>query len=361
MKSRYLPALACVLMAIPPVCAQEYGDGEQPSSDARAVADEGSEPPAYPAPEDPSDRPVYSMVTENDLFGGTDRNYSNGLRLEYYSGAKRVPPLLRRVAVILPFIDVDQYEIRKGYGLAHAIFTPEDIEADVPDPNDQPYAGWLYGSYSTVAISKDRRDQHALQLNVGVVGPSAGADFVQTNWHELINGKEPRGWDHQLDDELGIELIGKRVRRLNKARLGPFELDSAVHGGVSLGNVHTHASAGATARMGFDLDADFGPPRIRPSVGGAGTYDPTDDFGGYLFFGAEGRYVVRNIFLDGNTFDDDGPRVTSRHRWVGDIQTGIAINLGALQTAFTYVHRTQQFQHQDGPDRFGAISVSVAY
>lgn len=304
---------------------------------------------------------VISLIVENDLFGGADRNYSNGVRLEYHSAADEVPDLLKTLTDAAPFIDIDQTELRTNFGLAHAIFTPEDIEADIPDPTDRPYAGWLYISQGAVATAKSGKDQHALQLNIGVVGPSAGGKFVQRNWHELIDGKEPRGWDAQLSDELGIELIGERMRRLRKSELGPFEIDSAVYGGWALGNVHTYVSGGAMARIGFDLDSSFAPPRIRPALGGAGAFNPHDPFGGYVFLGAEGRYVARNIFLDGNTFDDDGPSVSGRRRWVGDIQTGIALNWGRFQTAFTYVHRTEQFIAQDGPDRFGAVSISYAH
>ncbi|MAN65484.1 lipid A deacylase LpxR family protein [uncultured Hyphomonas sp.] len=307
------------------------------------------------------DRSVISLVSENDLFGGSDRNYTNGLRIERFAPASKARPWLRWAADVVPFVDVDQVQIRSGLGLSHAIFTPKDIEAPIPDPNDRPYAGWLYVSSTAVALANNRLDQHSLQLNLGVVGPSAGGAFVQTHWHELIDGKNPNGWDYQLHDELGVEIIAERLRRIRKSRLGPFEIDSAVFGGVTLGNVHTHASAGGMVRLGFDLDSDFGPPRIRPSIGGAGTFNPNDDFGGYLFWGAEGRYVVRNIFLDGNTFDENGPRVTARRRWVGDIQTGIAINIKSTQIAFTYVHRTEQFQAQDGADKFGAVSISVVY
>ena len=102
------------------------------------------------------------------------------------------------------------------------------------------------------------------------MGHQRAASFVQRNWHELIDGKEPRGWDAQLTDELGIELIGERMRRLRKSELGPFEIDSAVYGGWALGNVHTYVSGGAMARIGFDLDSSFAPPRIRPALGGAG-------------------------------------------------------------------------------------------
>ncbi|MEM6625496.1 MAG: lipid A deacylase LpxR family protein [Pseudomonadota bacterium] len=306
------------------------------------------------------DRGVTSIVVENDLFGGADRNYSNGLRLERFAPAKRAHPWLRRAASWIPGVDIEQTEVRQGWGIAHAIFTPEDIEAPIPDPNDRPYAGWLHFSGTAVATSRDKWDQHAIQINVGVVGESAGAEFVQTEFHKLIDGKEPRGWDAELSDELGVELIAERLRRLRKTRVGPLEFDSAVFGGVTLGNVHTHASLGAMVRAGFDLDADFGPPRIRPALGGSGAYNPSDPLGGYLFVGLEGRAVARNIFLDGNTFVD-GPRVDDRRDFVGDLQAGIALNAGPTQVAFTYVHRTEQFVAQRGPDRFGAVSVSLAY
>ena len=80
---------------------------------------------------------------------------------------------------------------------------------------------------------------------------------------------------------------------------------------------------------------------------GPGAFNPHDPFGGYVFLGAEGRYVARNIFLDGNTFDDDGPSVSGRRRWVGDIQTGIGAELGAVSDRFYLcaqdrtIHRTR--------------------
>ena len=43
--------------------------------------------PPLPAP----DRGVVSVVLENDLFGGTDRNYTNGLRAEWVRPAEEAP------------------------------------------------------------------------------------------------------------------------------------------------------------------------------------------------------------------------------------------------------------------------------
>ncbi|MEO1100431.1 MAG: lipid A deacylase LpxR family protein [Pseudomonadota bacterium] len=303
---------------------------------------------------------VISLTIENDLFGGTDRNYSNGLRLERMASEENTFGILKSAARLLPGIDVDN-QVRQGYALSHVIYTPEDISAVIPDPQDRPYAGWLNVSFTGVA--QDRDTQSTVQLNLGIVGPSAGADFVQTNWHDLINVNEPRGWDSQLKDEPGIELIGQRQELVGRYDL-PLDMrsDVAVHGGLALGNVRTYANVGAMARLGFGADSlrsDFSPPRIRPALSGGGVYQPDDGFGAYLFAGVDVRAIARDIFLDGNTFRDS-PSVDDRQVFVGDIQSGIAFRYRSTQVAFTYVHRTEQFRAQDGPQRFGAISLSVA-
>lgn len=324
-----------------------------------------AEPPTVqPMQDNPvKDRGVWSLTSENDLFGGTDRNYSNGIRLERVTPANRVTPPLQWVADRIPFLDLDRTELRQGFALAHAIFTPEDIEAVEPDPSDRPYAAWLYGSGTVVAtthLDDGGMLQDVLQLNLGIVGPSAGGEFVQGNWHDLIRITEPQGWDSQLKDEVGLELTAQRLRQYDGFDL-PFglETDYAVHGGATLGNVRTYASLGGMARIGWDLNADFGPPRIRPALAGAGVFKPGEPFGGYIFAGIEGRAIARDMFLDGNLWRDS-PRLTDRRDFAADAQFGIALHNQNVQIAFTYVHRTEEFIAQAGPQRFGAVSISIA-
>ena len=49
-----------------------------------------------------------------------------------------------------------------------------------------------------------------------------------------------------------------------------------------------------------------------------------------------------------------------RRTVVGDLQAGVAVHYRSVQVAFTFVHRTEEFVRQDGPQRFGAVSVSIA-
>ena len=132
--------------------------------------------------ESPRSAGVWSLTSENDLFGGTDQNYSNGIRLERVRPANEITPGLNWVANRIPILDLDRTELRQGFALSHAIFTPEDIEAPVPDPTDRPYAAWLYASGTVVGTTRLGPGElvlDVLQANLAVVGPAAACEFVQ--------------------------------------------------------------------------------------------------------------------------------------------------------------------------------------
>ncbi len=248
--------------------------------------------------------------------------------------------------------------MRYGLAIGQSMFTPEDVEVRRPLPDQHPYAGWLYGEYSVYAQETDKLEIAALQ--VGMVGPSAGGELVQNNFHEIINSTEVRGWDNQLDDEVAFALIlERRDRALLKTGLLGLELDLTPHYGVTLGTLRTHAKAGATFRFGTDLRRDFGPPRVRPAVGGSSFFEESEGFSWYVFAGAEGRAVARNIFLDGNTYEDSAS--VDKKPLVLDVQAGLVTTFGATQVAYTLVARSRQFDSQDEPQVFGSVSFSLKF
>ncbi|KJS43624.1 MAG: membrane protein, partial [Rhodospirillaceae bacterium BRH_c57] len=227
-----------------------------------------------------------------------------------------------------------------------------------PSPGERPYAGWLYGGVGFV--SDTGRQQDYLELQLGIVGPSAGGKFVQNEWHGLIGADEANGWDHQLKDELGILLAYERkIHAWQSVNIAGFSADLTPHYGVTLGNVMTAAAVGGTFRIGLDLPEDYGPPRIRPGLTGSTYFAPEGPRGWYLFAGVEGRAVARNIFLDGNTFRDS--MSVSKLPFVGDIQAGVAVTVGDVRVAYTQVIRSREYREQPDPDTFGSVSVSVRF
>ena len=99
--------------------------------------------------------------------------------------------------------------------------------------------------------------------------------------------------------------------------------------------------------------------RVRPAVGGPGFFKSQDAFSWYLFAGAEGRAVGRNLFLEGNTFDQrDGVTI---NRLVADFQLGAAVRVGPVEMSYTHVLRTEEYAAQDGFAEFGSINIRTAF
>ena len=309
-----------------------------------------------------SERGTFTLEFENDYFGfsGADRHYTTGTRLSWLSAPtnpESAPDWATGPYAAWPTF-APEGQRRWGFAIGQNIYTPANVDLATPDPNDRPYAGWLYVAVSLNTQTATRLD--TLELDLGVVGPAAQAEQVQNNFHHLIGTPKSHGWDHQLKNEPAGMLVGERRWRVlpQEPLFGSRSLNADIIGvgGASLGTVQTYGSVGVIFRIGRDLMADFGPPHIRPSLPGSGTFDPGSGFNWYLFGGAEGRAVARDIFLDGNTFVDS-PSV-DKNNFVGDFALGIAATYGSMRASFTQIYRTKEFKTQDGNDRFGAISLS---
>ena len=158
-------------------------------------------------------------------------------------------------------------------------------------------------------------------------------------------------------------LSYERKWRLTLTGDGRTGIDLVPELGASFGNVFTYGEAGLLLRFGRNLQADYGPARIRPALSGTDYFnrDYLDgDFGIYGFVGAQGRAVARNIFLDGNSFRS-GPSV-DKEPLVADLQTGVSIFwLSEARLDVSVVHRTEEFEGQNGADAFGVVSFGASW
>ena len=322
-----------------------------------AVSPETAHAQSSPA----DNRGTWTLLVENDVYSNTDRHYTNGLHLSWLSASGDVPEFAMTAASWLPFLLSPEGKRRIGFNFGQSLFTPADIKIAEPQPDDRPWAAWLYGGIAL--LSETPRTLESLELDIGVVGPAAFGEDVQKFWHDMIGSPQPRGWDNQIKNEPAVALIYERKWREEVWRFGgkgsEIGADVTPLVGAALGNVFTYASAGVALRFGEDLPADFGPPRIRPSLPGSGFFDLDDRFGWYVFAALEGRAVARNIFLDGNTFVDS-ERV-DKEPFVGDFQFGFAVMVNTARITVSQIFRTREFDGQREPDRFGAVSVSFKW
>lgn len=307
---------------------------------------------------------IVSVQLENDLLGGTDRYFTHGSRIQVLTKPiSRIADIADRFpwfSKALALEDTDStLDARTSISFGQSIFTPDDISETELVEDDVPYAGWLYLGFGIAANQgMNRFDQ--LELNIGVIGPSSMAEEVQTEWHRLFGLEKPRGWKNQLHDELGIVLFYEQARRFEiKDWILGLKWDAIPHFGGSIGNVFTLAKVGITFRFGPDLERDFGPPRIRPSLPGSGFFKPKKGLNWYVFTGGEARLVIRNIFLDGNTFKDS--HSVDKKPLVGDIQAGVVFQYDRIRLSYTQIYRLKEFKGQKRPHNYGSLGVSYQF
>jgi lipid A 3-O-deacylase len=303
-----------------------------------------------------------TLVVENDsLSSGADRNYTSGIKLAYVSPVNVMPKWVRGLDGLTRAFTNARPSFW-GAAIGQSIFTPQDISLTPPPANQHPYAGWLYGQILIAAeentIAEDPGFVDLYELEFGIVGPAAQGRQAQSSIHQLLGAPDPKGWDFQLKDEFAF--AGSIERRWRAERvlpaLGGIEVDAAPGIGVTLGTLRTEAKLGAVVRVGDNLSADYGPPRVRPGLGGVGYFKADERFSWYLFGGVDFRAVGRNLFLDGNTFVDS-LRVDKKP-FVVDAQAGLAVQTGDWRVAYTYVTRTEEFEGQGEQQDFGTVALS---
>lgn len=304
-------------------------------------------------------RGTFSFTLENDVFAGTDRDYTNGVLLQYISPSIELTDWTRSLENVLALVTPAK-KFHVSYGLGQNMYTPQDITLTDPPLDDRPYAGFLYGSIGFIGDAGNQLD--TLQLDVGVVGPNSFAEETQRFVHKHIGSPDPKGWDTQLGSEVAFRLLYERVwRPVAAAPVGLFglEYDIAPHAGGALGTMETYLSGGLGLRLGQDLSDDYGPPRVRPALGGPGFFEDQDGFSWYVFAGLQGRLVGRDLFLEGNTFRDS--RGVDLKHVQGDLQAGLALQVLKTEIAFTYVLRSPQYQGQEHYARFGSVNLRYRF
>ncbi|MFP4532386.1 MAG: lipid A deacylase LpxR family protein [Desulfobacterales bacterium] len=317
------------------------------------------------------DHRTFSLYMENDAFVGDDDQYSNGLKFTWSRfGLSKLPndawfhkwlyPAIR----LFGFDRTDGSEKALSFSIGQNIFTPDDIKQRELIKDDRPYAGITYAELGFHKRTHTR--MHTLGLCTGIVGPNSYAENMQSAFHDILDCNSPKGWDNQLKNEPVLGLIYDYKNKLLATGLnGGFGNDMTVNTGGVLGNATTFYHIGLFYRWGWNIPADYGNFPIQPASCLNAEMEenlclsPAGRCGVHLFFSANGRAVLRDIFLDGNTFRDS--HSVDKKPFVGTFMTGIGFIGGSFKTVLAYVYQTESFEEQKDPQVFGSVSFAYRY
>lgn len=315
---------------------------------------------------------THSFYFENDLFIGTDSDYTNGMKysivspdLAPHAPLSRTAHIPRKVLDLfhkIPLIKNAPAETGHKVELAFGqnMYTPQDISRFDLISNDRPYAGYSYLStayHRKSDAGKTWSQMDTLEVQFGMVGPASLGEDAQKLVHRLRSLQRPNGWDHQLKDEPGLTLAFERKWLYHPSHQRRFCADAIVHTGAAVGNIMTYLNAGLEIRAGWNIPRSFAVSLIRP----AGTTWSTEDsgFSIYLFSAVNGRAVLRDIFLDGNSFRSS--HHVDKEPLVADLSSGVTTRFQRLSLSLAYTQRTREFEQQPKHHGFGSLSLSYAF
>jgi lipid A 3-O-deacylase len=328
-----------VLAALPPIVAC-FG-----ASAGLACAQTAAAAPAT------SNRPArVELQVDNDLFapGRGERWYTSGVFLRGYwpAAAGGAADGIASWWCL---------QTRCGTGARHVLvlsvgqqlYTPATPWKSTPQPDDRPYAAWLFGS--AAVLSEDARGAQLLGLRAGVIGPGAQGEAAQNTVHRLLAQKPAGGWAYQRRSLVGLQLdySGLASRPLAS------DLDVVGRFAATAGSAAVQTSVGAVLRWGSLPGIPTYPnqPTLTRLNHAAGDW--------HVFTGGELRLVGRDRLVDGPV-EGYASRVRARS-FVPEFMAGVSVALTPRwQLEFTVTVRAPEFEadHEPlrlRPQQFGSI------
>lgn len=277
---------------------------------------------------------------ENDLFAGRDRYYTQGFAAEI------VHPVFSNSFLRHAFPGLKGGAKRIGIAFEHDAYTATEIDRDTILNGDRPFSAVLM--LKPFSISTDGRKQRlTTALTLGVIGPAAGGNAVQTTIHENTGNIIPKGWRNQIANDIAINYQLGYERNVMMAS-NNFAINADAN--VRIGTISNKASLGATVMAGV-FQPPFSTERAatkfnifiydRPAVNLI-AYDATLQCG---MFNKRSVYTIDAASISRATFEN---------RW------GVGIRYKTVHLEYFQAFLTKEFDTQMS-HRWGGIQIAVSF
>ena len=319
---------------------------------------------------------IYRIFSENDFFLFKDRTdiyYTQGLKLEILEELK--PD--NNLKVLWPFLFPSENQDMVGFSLGQNIYTPADVTTASISEDDRPYGGWLYVGLTTISNRESSGQRLTSDLYIGVIGPIALGEPVQKRWHALINSSDPQGWEHQIANDVGINLNLKYEKGLISylSSNNNFAFDLVPTAEILAGSVFNKLGLGTALRISFlnsspyfanPIDSTGKIPSLLEENSNRTRQDrrkPTlkENFQSSnfsIFARPSVRGVLWNSLLQGGVFNRSSPYTVSGidiERFYFDMDYGITYSSLYFNLSYSRAYRTREFKQQDFNHQWGQI------
>ncbi|CAN5478286.1 hypothetical protein BH11BAC5_BH11BAC5_11420 [soil metagenome] len=270
---------------------------------------------------------------------GTDRNYTQGLKIELYYTKHTAPTFPGNLLMKISNSADNLY----GWGLTQNIYTPNNIKATAIQYGDRPYAGTLYASHILVSSDKEKKQKLTTNVSLGVIGKPSLAGQAQTWVHGIINYQKPQGWNNQVKTDLILNYYILYERLLFNPT-PKLEIIGGVHSNI--GTLYNNAGFGIQFRGG--LFNNYFSNYERPAFYSGVSNGSIKKFQFYFYMKTIGTAVMDDATLQGGFFTHlSSPYYISKdsmNRFTMQYEYGIVLSKNRFGISVSEKLRTAEFK-----------------
>jgi lipid A 3-O-deacylase len=278
---------------------------------------------------------LLSGTFANDATFRTDYYFTQGLTANLVLPVFRKSPLNK--LLLRPAGFTTSYH---GIRLVYEGFTPLVIGDPAIRYGDRPFAAYLYTSHYRILNHPERRQRWTAALELGFIGPGAGAKKFQTKVHQWLDAPRPLGWDYQVRTDLVLAYrVGFEKQLLHLGRVAEL-----IGGGqATLGTLYTFAAGNLLLRTG-KMNGYFQNLGISSRHNRQGL----QRFQFYGQGGLSGRLVGYNATLQGGLLNPHSPytlKASQVNRALRQATAGLVGTYQGVSFESAVVWITPEFEH----------------
>ena len=283
---------------------------------------------------------------ENDFFSATDYYYSQGINLEV------VHPVFKRF-FLTKILASAKHNQQAGIAFEHNGYTPTSTESVEILYGDRPYAATLTARIISYSSDDSLRKRITSSLTMGVIGPAAGGQAMQSTIHQWINDSQPLGWQNQIQNDIVINYEAGVENNLASSS-GAFVLN--VFGKMRAGTLNVKGSAGLVfvlGRLNRGMSEVFTP--ARPAA------DRTFNY--HLYWQPMVNLIGYDATLQGGVFNKTSPYTISSSdltRQTFQSNAGIVVRFGSINLEYFQTFLTREFETGKS-HAWGGVRVGVEF
>ncbi len=260
---------------------------------------------------------------DNDILDNTDHFFTNGIRIELVSpGLRHFPLNFFMVPYWRPGINY------YGLALVQNMYTPSTTKTGGILYGDRPYSGYLCLAISKITNDPVKKFRQTTELDIGVIGPLSGGEFVQSTFHKAVpTNNEPLGWQYQIQND--VVLNYSLLYEKGLVSLPAFDLN--LNGTGNLGTLYTNFSGGLSMRTGL-MNRYFS--RLLVSDQNINQFLDSKNIQVFFFLKASGSVIGYDATLQGGLFNRSSVYTIDKNdlsRFMFNGSTGITFSYGGIR------------------------------